>query len=118
MQGRLDRKGEILEEEKQKRQAAVAREVEKRKAVKQTLDEVYGWVGKLHLEIEMAKKESRAANKNRKAANNAKAKANSLSAERLALLKDLRAQMNDLRDELADESKQRAALGRMQMIQL
>ena len=118
MQARVDRKAELLEEEKQKRRAAVAREAEKRKAVEQTLDEVNDWVGELHLEIEMAKKESRAANKNSKASNNAKAKADSLSAERLALLKHLRAQMNDLRDELADESKQRVALERMQMIQL
>ena len=47
----------MLEEEKQKRRAAVAREVEKRKAVEQTLDDLYDWIGKLHVKIDMANKE-------------------------------------------------------------
>ena len=63
MQARLNHKGELLEEEKQKRRAAVARDVEKRKVVEQTLDELYDWIGKLHTEINTANKEIRAADK-------------------------------------------------------
>ena len=60
MQARLNRKDELLEEEKQKRWAAVTREVEKRKAVEQTLDELYDWIGELHAKINTANKEIRA----------------------------------------------------------
>jgi len=61
IQARLNRKGELLEEEKQKRQAAVAREFKKRKAVEQTLNKLYDWIGELHTEINTANKEIRAA---------------------------------------------------------
>lgn len=88
------------------------------KAVKQLLDDFYDWVGELHAEIETAKKEARAAGKDTKASKQAKAKADALSDQRLALLKDLRSEMYDLKDQLADESKQCAALERMQKIQL
>ena len=78
MQARLNCKGELLEEEKQKREAAVAREVEKRKAVEQTLNELYDWIGELHAKINTANKERRAADKNTRSAKKAKAKADSL----------------------------------------
>ena len=117
MQARLNCKDELLEE-KQKRQAAVAREVEKRKAVEQTLDKLYDWIGELHAKINTANKEIRAADKKTRSAKKAKTKADTLSAERLALLTNLRSEMQDLRDQLADESKQRAALERMQVIHL
>ena len=118
MQARLNRKDELLEEEKQKRQAAVAREVEKRKAVEQTLDKLYDWIGELHAKINTANKEIRAADKKTRSAKKAKTKADTLSAERLALLTNLQSEMQDLRDKLADESKQRTALERMQVIHL
>ena len=81
MQARLDRKCDMLEEEKQKRRAAVAREVEKRKAVEQTLDDLYDWIGELQIKIDTTNKERRAADKNTKSAKRSKAKADSLSAE-------------------------------------
>ena len=81
MQARLDRKCDMLEEEKQKRRAAVAREVETRKAVEQTLDDLYDWIGKLHVKIDTANKERRAADKNTKSAKRYKANADYLSAE-------------------------------------
>ena len=63
IQAKLNRKGELLEEEKQKQQAAVAREVKKRKAVEQTIDKLYDWIGELHTEINTANKEIQAADK-------------------------------------------------------
>jgi len=118
MQERLDKKNEHILEEKKKRRVAVAKEVERRKAVEKTLDDLYDWIGELHAEIETEKKKARAAGKDSKAAKQAKIKAEEMSNQRLALLTDLRSEMYNLKDQLADESKQRAALERMQTIQL
>ena len=67
-----------------------AEDWERRKAVEQTIDDLYDWIGELHAEIEIAKKEARAAGKDSKAAKRAKAKADEMSDNRLALLKVLR----------------------------
>ena len=79
MQERIDQKDELILEEKKKRRATVAKEVERRKAVEQMLDDLYKWVGELHDKIETEKKKARAARKDTKAAELAKAKADTLS---------------------------------------
>ena len=55
MQAKLDTmSGEVLEEKK-KRRAAVAREVERQKAVENTVDKLYNWIGELDGELRDAK---------------------------------------------------------------
>ena len=118
MQERLDKTDLLIEEEKQKRRAAVVREVERRKAVQVAFDEMEEWVVELQDQLLEEQKRTRAAKKETKSVRDAKAKEETVSSQRLALLQDLRIQVHDLKDQLADESKQRHALERMQTIQL
>ena len=118
MQDRLDRKDDLVLEEKQKRRAAVAREVERRKAVELVMDEMEEYVAELQDQITDEVKRAKVALKYSKDAKSAKLKSESVSAKRYALLKDLRIQVHELKDQLADESKQRYALERLQTIQL
>ena len=118
MQERLDKKINLVLEEKQKRWRAVAREVEKRKAVELAMDEMEGYVAELQDQITAELKRTKDAQKDTKAAKSAKLKAEVLSSNRLSLLKNIRLQVHELKDQLADESKQRYALERLQTIQL
>ena len=90
MQAKLDTKsGEVLEEKK-KRRAAVAREVERRKAVENTDDELYNWIDELDGELRDAKSVMQTAKKEAARAHYAKSKLETVASKRLALLKDLR----------------------------
>ncbi len=63
MQVKLDQKSLNVLEEKQNRRAIVARKIEKRKAVENTVDELYDWIDELHEELRNAKYVMRAAKK-------------------------------------------------------
>ena len=90
MQAKLDTmSGEVLEEKK-KRRAAVAREVERRKAVENTVDELYNWIDELDGELRDAKSVMRTAKKEAARAHYSKSKVETVASKRLALLKDLR----------------------------
>ena len=118
MQDRLDKKNDLVLEEKQKRRAAVAREVERRKAVELAMDEMEEYVAELQDQITDEVKRAKDAQKDFKVAKSNQLKAESVSSKRYALLKDMRLQVHELKDQLADESKQRYALERLQTIQL
>ena len=118
MQVQLDRKSLDVLEEKQKRRAAVAREVDRRKAVENTVDELYDWIDELHEELRDAKSVMRAAKKEANSALSAKSKLATVASKRLDLLKDLKQQLRNAKDDLADESHKRASLERLQQIQV
>ena len=118
MQERLDKKDQHILEEKQKRRAAIACQVERRRAVEQVLDDTEEWVAELQNEISEEQKRTRAAQKDATTAKKNIKGVEAVSSKRLDLLKDLRLRLRDVKDELIDESKQRHALERMQTIQL
>ncbi len=105
MQNRLDRKTEIILEEKQERRRAVAREVDRRKAVELAMDEMEEYVAELQDQIFNKIKRTSYAWQDAKTAKAGKQKAESASFKRYALLKDLRIQVHELKDQLPDESK-------------
>ena len=82
------------------------------------MDEMEGYVAELQDQITVELKRTKDAQKDTKAAKSAKLKAEVLSSNRLSLLKNIRLQVHELKDQLADESKQRYALERLQTIQL
>ena len=118
MQAKLDTKSELVLEEKKKRRAAVAREVERRKAVENTVDELYGWIDELDEELREAKSAMRTAKKEATSAYRAKSKLETVASKRLALLKDLKEQLRNTKDDLADESHQRESLEKLWQIQV
>jgi hypothetical protein len=118
MQERLDKKDLHILEEKQKRRAAVARQVDRRRAVEQVLDDTEEWVAKLQNEISEEQKRTRAAQKDATTAKKNIKGVEAVSSKRLDLLKDLRLRLRDVKDELIDKSKQRHALEHRQTIQL
>lgn len=118
MKSQLDSKSDKILEEKNKRRAGIADEIAKRKAVEQTVDELYGWIHELHSEIETARLATRAAGKEVKAAKKDKLKLESIASKRLIMLRDLKFRFNEAKDQLADESYQREALECMNTIKL
>ena len=118
MQVKLDKKSLDVLEEKQKRRVAVAREIERRKAVENTIDELYDWIDELDEEVRDAKSVLRVAKKEANSAHYAKSKLETVASKRLDLLKDLKQQLRNAKDDLADESHQRASLERLQQIQV
>ena len=118
MKSQLDSKSDKILEEKNKRRAGIADEIAKRKAVEQTVDELYGWIHELHSEIETARLVTRAAGKEVKAAKKDKLKLESIASNRLIMLRDLKFRFNEAKDQLADESYQREALECMNTIKL
>ena len=110
MKSQLDSKSDKILEEKNKRRAGIADEIAKRKAVEQTVDELYGWIHELHSEIKTARLATRAAGKEVKAAKKDKLKLESIASKRLIMLRDLKFRFNEAKDQLADESYQREAL--------
>ena len=105
-------------EEKQKRRVQVASEVEKRRLVEQTVDELYDWVDELHAEINQQKKAAKLAKKETKSTIKSKLRLETVAKNRLSMLKELKSQLHEAKDMLADESHQREALERMQTIKL
>jgi hypothetical protein len=105
-------------EEKQKRRVQVASEVEKRRLVEQTVDELYDWVDELHAEINQQKKAANLAKKETKSTIKSKLRLETVAKNRLSMLKALKSQLHEAKDMLADESHQREALERMQTIKL
>ena len=118
MQERLDKKDQHILEEKQKRRAAVAHEVERRRAVEQVLDDTEEWVAELQNEISEEQKRTRAARKDAAEAKKNIKGVEAVSSKRLDLLQDLRVRLREVKDDLIDELKRRHALERMQAIQL
>ncbi len=104
---KLDAKDEELMEEKKKRRNAVAREADRRKAVEQTVDDLYDWVDKLRAEIQSARQDARAANKETKAAIRDKAKVETVASKRLSLLKDLKLCLDQAKAWLMSPSSER-----------
>jgi len=107
-----------VHEEKQKRRAQVAYEVQKRRLVEQTVDELYDWVDDLHAEINEQKSAVKLAKKEMKSTIKSKLRIETLAKHRLSMLKELKSQLHEAKDMLADESQQREALERMQTIKL
>jgi len=107
-----------VHEEKQKRRARVAHEVQKRRLVEQTVDELYNWVDDLHAEINEQKSAVKLAKKEMKSTIKSKLRIETLAKHRLSMLKELKSQLHEAKDMLADESHQREALERMQTIKL
>ena len=118
MQVKLDRKSLDVLEEKQKRRAAVGREIERRNAVENTVDELYDWIDELDEELRDAKSIMRAAKKEANSAHYAKSKLETVASKRFDLLKDLKQQLRNTKDDLANESHQRASLEKLQQIQV
>ena len=105
-------------DEKKKRRDQVAKEIEKRQVVEQTVDDLYEWIDELHSEINNQKRVNREAKKAMKMAQASKNKLETVASERLSLLRDLKCRLREAKDMLADESHQREALERMQTIKL
>ena len=51
MQDKLHNKTVQVLDEKKMRRAQVAKEIEKRRLVERTIDDLYGWIDELHVEI-------------------------------------------------------------------
>ena len=68
MQDRLDKKNDLVLEEKQKRRATVAREVERRKVIELAMDEMEEYVAELQDQITDEVKRAKDAQKDSKAA--------------------------------------------------
>ena len=118
MKKQLDDAQERYHEEKKRRRAAVATEVDRRKAVETTVDDLHEWIDELHVELCEANTKARSLSKEVKAALKDKAKANTAADKRLEILKDLKIRFNNVKDMLVDESKSREALQRLQTIRL
>ncbi len=93
MQVKLDKKLLDVLEEKQKRRAVVAREIEWRKTVENTVNELYDWIDELDEELRDAKSVMRAAKKEANLAHYTKSKLETVAPKRLDLLKDLKQQL-------------------------
>jgi len=93
-------------------------QMEKRKAAEKTVDDLYDWVDELHVELNTAKEEQKAAKREVKAKQTQLSNVRSIASKRLELLKSLKVKLGEARDDLADESRQREALERMRTIQL
>ena len=100
------------------RRAQLAKEIEKRRLVEQTVDDLYGWIDELHNEITNQKQTTKLARKDLKTEHKSRLKQESIAFKRLTLLNDLKCRFHEAKDMLADESQQRAALERMQTIHL
>ena len=109
--------GETINE-KQKRRAESVVHVEKRKAVEETVDHLYEWVDKLHVDLSEAKSRVKEARKDTASHQTKLNKANTVAVKQLDLLKSFKTSLNETKDELADESHARAALERMRTIQI
>ena len=118
MQEKLDTKSAQVLDEKSKRREQVAKDIEKRHMVEQTVDDLYDWIDKLHLEINEQKKVTKSARKEVKTAHKSKLKLESVASKQLSMLKELKCSLNKAKDMLADESHQRDAIKRMQTIKL
>ena len=118
MKSQLDSKSDKILDEKSKRRDGIANEIAKRKAVEQTVDDLYDWVDELHSEISDQKKITKSAMKAVKTAQSKNLKLDSVASKRLSMLKELKCSLNNTKDMLADESHQREALERMQTIKL
>lgn len=118
MKNKLDAKALLVHEEKKKRRAAVAKEVERRKAIEETVEDLYGWVDEIHCELRDAKSKVKAATQETNAANVAKSKIATVASNRLALIKTLKQQLRDTKDDLAEESHERASLEKLRQIQV
>jgi len=116
MQQRLDITSAQVLDEKKKRRVQVAKEVEKRHIVEQTVDDLYDWIDELHFEINEQKQVNSMAKKAIKKAQSSKNKLETVASKRLSILRDLKCSLREAKDMLADESHQREALERMQTI--
>ena len=93
MQQRLDRTSAQVLDKKKKRRVQVAKEVEKRHVVEQTVDDLYEWIGELHSKINEQKQVNRMAKKAMKMAQASKNKLETVASEQLSLLKDLKCRL-------------------------
>ena len=118
LQEKLDIKSLQVLEEKKLRRAQLEREREKRRLVEQTVDDLYGWIDELHIEISDHKEITKLAKSELKTEHNKRLKQSSIAFKRLTLLKDLKCRLHEAKDMLTDESHQREALERMQTIHL
>ena len=92
--------------------------VEKRKAVKETVDHLYEWVDELQVDISDAKSRVKEARKDTAYHRTKLNKANTVAVKQLDLLKSLKTSLNATKDELVYESHARAALERMRTTQI
>ena len=92
--------------------------MEKRRAVEETVDELYDWIDEIYHELTEAKKSAKLATKEAKNAKMKLDKEITLSNKRISLLQDLKLQLSATKEDLADESRQRYTLERMRTIQL
>ena len=93
------------------RRELVAKEVENRKEVLQTVADLRQWVDEMYVKLKEAKYAAKVAMKG-------KLKSYSAVEKRLHLLTALRVKLTEVQDNLADESHQMAGLEKMQKLQL
>ena len=93
------------------RQDLVAKEVEKRKEVLQTVSDLYQWVDEMYVKMKEAKSVG-------KFAMRGKLESDFASEKQLYLLTALKLKLPEARDNLSDESHQRSGLEKMQTLQL
>ena len=117
VQAEVDRQSQLLLEAKQRRQAAVAAEVQRRKQVEEKVDELHKWLDEMADEVQDYRSETRAAIRDRKKAEADKNKLQQQSANRLVMLRELKAKLDEAKDDLADESQRRSTLERIHTIQ-
>ena len=92
-------------------QELVAKEVEKRKELLQTVADIHQWVDEMYFELKEAKSAA-------KVAIRGKLKSDSAAEKRLHLLTALKVKLAEARDNLADESHQRSGLKKIQKLKL
>ena len=85
--------------------------VEKRKAVEETVDRLYEWVDKLHVELNEAKSRVKEERKETASHQTRLNKDITIDVKRLDFLKIIKTKLNKTKDELSDESHAHAALG-------
>ena len=111
-------KEQYVIKEKQRRREDVIRQVERRKAVEETVDDLYEWIDELHAELVDAKVTAKLAKGAAKSMQIKLDKANTVASKRLHLLKCLKVDLDEAKHDLVDESKARHALERMRTIQI
>ena len=93
------------------RRELVAKEVEKRKELSQTVADLHQWVDEMYVELKEAKSAA-------KSVMRGKLKSDLAAEKRLHLLTGLKVTLAEARDNLAEESHQRAGLEKIQKLQL
>ena len=104
MKQKLAKQSESIHEEKKKRRADTAAQVQKRKAVEATVEDLYEWIDELHNELSQAKADVKQAEKKAKEESHRVNKIKTVASKRLELLRDLKIKLRETKDDLAVES--------------